>query len=474
MAGIRKLTTGLAAVLCITLLVVLPGIVHAEASNLARELENTFVNIADSVKPGVVHLTSERLPFKGMGQREGRLGPDMENFRAQATGSGVVMDATGYILTNDHLVRGSEEITVRITTTDGDRGKEYPGRVVGRDQATDLAVIKIEPEEPLQPVSLGDSTKLKVGQWAIAIGDPFGIEKTVTVGVISGLGRSGFGGPLREVRYQNFIQTDASINQGNSGGPLLNIDGEVIGINTFIHAAAQGIGFATPIEMAKEVYDQLVEHGEVIRGFLGVQISDMDEGMAEALGVPDVEGALVSGVFPDTPAGAAGVRHGDVIRKVDGQKIEDSKGLQNIIGRKRPGDKVRLLILRRDMEKDVTVEKEITIELMKFPKQMAMAKEPAPKKEDLLGLSVARIPEDRARPDLKGAYVTGIKRGGAAEEGGLLKGDIILEVNMQTVDGPKKFRNIIGGLKPGQWVSFYVMRGGDTLYRALKIPAVKK
>ena len=294
------------------------------------------------------------------------------------------------------------------------------------------------------------------------------------MGVISGLGRSGFGGALREVRYQNFIQTDASINQGNSGGPLLNIDGEVIGINTFIHAAAQGIGFATPIEMAKEVYDQLVEHGEVIRGFLGVQISDMDEGMAAALNAPDVEGALVSGVFPDTPAGAAGVRHGDVIRKVDGQEVRDSKSLQTIIGRKRPGDKVRLLVLRRDTEKKEAIEKEITVELMKFPERMAMTKEPAQKKEDLLGLSITGIPEDYARPDEKGVYVTGIRRGGAAEEGGLLKGDIILEVNMQEVGGPKKFWNIVGGLKPGQWVSVYVRRGGDTLYRALKIPVGKK
>ena len=482
MTGIRKMTTALAAVFCFTLLAALPGVVHAEASSLVRELENTFVDIADSAKPGVVHLTSERDPLKGMkekmGERERQrlfpFNPDMEGFRAQATGSGVIMDARGYILTNDHLVRDSEKITVRITTTDGDRGKEYPGRVIGRDRATDLAVIKIEPEEPLQPISLGDSTKLKVGQWAIAIGDPFGIEKTVTVGVISGLGRSGFRGALAEVRYQNFIQTDASINQGNSGGPLLNIDGEVIGINTFIHAAAQGIGFAIPIEMAIEVYDQLVEHGEVIRGFLGVQISDLDEGMAAALKAPDVRGALVSGVFPDTPAKEAGVRHGDVIRKVDGQEIDDSKGLQNIIGHKRPGDKVRLLILRRDKEKDVTVEKEITIELMKFPEQIARTKEPAPKKEDLLGLSVAKIPEDRARPGEKGVYVTGIKPGGAADEGGLLRGDIILEVNMREVGGPKQFRSIADGLKPGQWVSFYVRRGADTLYRALKIPSDKK
>ena len=483
MTEIRKKTAALAVVLCVALLAALPAVVRAEASSLVHDLENTFVDIADKAKPGVVHLTSERLPLKGLKERmrEGkqhRMFPfdfDIEGLRAKATGSGVIMDAKGYILTNDHLVKDSEKITVRITTSDGDRGDEYEGRVVGRDEATDLAVIKIEPDKPLQPVKLGDSSKLKVGQWAIAIGDPFGIEKTVTVGVISGLGRSGFRGALSGVRYQNFIQTDASINQGNSGGPLLNIDGEVIGINTFIHAAAQGIGFATPIEMAKEVYDQLVEHGEVIRGFLGVKIGDLyEEGLAEAMGAPDMKGALVSGVFSDTPAKEAGVRHGDVIRKVDGQDIDSSKDLQNIIGHKRPGDKVNLTILRRDREKQVVVEKEITIELMKFPEQIAKKIEPPAKREDLLGLSIGRIPEGRALPDEKGVYITGIKPGGPADEGDLMKGDIILEVDMRRVGNPKKFRTIVGKLKRGQWVSFYVRRGGDTLYRALKIPLGEK
>lgn len=482
MTEIRKTTTALAAVLCVALVAALPAVVRAEASSLVHDLENTFVDIADKAKPGVVHLTSERLPLKGLKERMGERGQhrmfpfdfDIEGFRAQATGSGVIMDAKGYILTNDHLVKDSEKITVRITVSDGDRGDEYEGRVVGRDEATDLAVIKIEPDKPLHPIRLGDSSKVKVGQWAIAIGDPFGIEKTVTVGVISGLGRSGFRGALRDVRYQNFIQTDASINQGNSGGPLLNIDGEVIGINTFIHAAAQGIGFAIPIEMAKEVYDQLVEHGEVIRGFLGVQIGDLDAGLAAAMGAPDMKGALVGRVFPDTPAKEAGLRHGDVIRKVDGQDIGNSRDLQNIIGHKRPGDKVRLVLLRRDREKQVTVEKEITIELMKFPDQVAKKIEPPAKKEDLLGLSIGKIPEGRALPDEKGVFVTGIKPGGPADEGGLMKGDIILEVDMRGVGSPKKFRNIVGKLKRGQWVSFYVRRGGDTLYRALKIPLGEK
>ena len=376
----------------------------------------------------------------------------------------MIIDKKGFILTNNHLVEDSEEIKVKIANSDGDRGKVYEGRVIGRDKATDLAVIKIEPEEPLHEADLGDSAKLKVGQWAIAIGDPFGFEKTVTLGVISGLGRSGFPGPLSDVRYQDFIQTDASINPGNSGGPLLNIEGEVIGINTFIQAAGTGIGFAIPINMAKEVYEQLVEHGEVVRGFLGVKISDLDEGHAAAFKVPDMKGSLVNQVYPGTPAEKVGIRHGDVIRKVDGQEIEDSQMLMDIISHKSQGDTVRITLLRKGKKKN------FDIEMTKFPEKIDVARK-AEEKKNLIGLGVGEIPEHAARPGEHGVIITDIETDSAAEEAGLSVGDIILEIDMQEVRNVNDFRRIVAQLEPGKWVSFYIRREDQILYRSLKIPS---
>jgi Do/DeqQ family serine protease len=474
MSGFKKSTLVLAPVLCLALLSVFAAPQNAGASNVLRELEESFVGIAEKVKPSIVHVTSEVRILKSLKGRGGEgdlhrffgpgVGPGIKNFKARTTGSGVIMTKDGYILTNNHLVQDSDAVMVKITGSDGDRGKKYEGNVVGRDKATDLAVIKIEPTEPLIPVTLGDSTKLKVGQWAIAIGDPFGIEKTFTVGVISGLGRSGFRGPLREVRYQDFIQTDASINQGNSGGPLLNIDGEVIGINTFIHAAAQNIGFAIPIKMAKEVYDELVKHGEVARGFLGVGIDDLNEGLAAAMNAPDLKGAIVRQTYQDMPAHKAGIEHGDIIREVDGHVVENADSLKDIIGHKRPGEKVQVTLLRKGEKKN------ITIELMKFPEQSNL-QEPVKKREDPLGITVGKIPEGLALPNEKGVQIKSIKPDSPAEEGGLVVGDIILEINMQGVGNKREFAMLVDKLLPGQWASFYVRRGGDILYRALKIPA---
>jgi Do/DeqQ family serine protease len=479
MTAFRKSATALVSTFCIALAMALFASAQAQADNVARELERSFVEIAEKVKPSIVHLSAEKYPFRDMTEDMDEddmrrfFGPNIENFKALAAGSGVIIDKDGYILTNDHLIGTSKEIMVRLAASDGEKGKVYKGKVVGRDKMTDLAVIKIEPDHPLKPAKLGDSTKLKAGQWAIAIGDPFGIETSLTVGVISGLGRSGFPGPLEDVRYQNFIQTDASINQGNSGGPLLNIDGEVIGINTFIHAAAQGIGFAIPIEMAKEVYAQLVEHGEVSRGFLGVKIGELDKGLAAAFNIPDMTGALVNEVIPGTPAEVAGVLPGDVIRKVDGEDIKDPRNLQFVIGGKRPGKEINLEVLRRDKETGETKEEDIKIVLMELTEEMTTSKPPR-RKENLLGLSVGKVPDTAVRPDEKGVIITGIRPGGPADEGGLVKGDIILQVDMKDVPDIEAFVKIVSGLKKGSYVSFYIRRGDDILYRALKIPPAKK
>ncbi len=467
----KRLAATVVSLVCCALILTLAAQSWAASEKALRTIENSFVDIAEKVKPSVVHLTAEKRPLKGLKEQMNeedffKMFPfphfNPEDFRANAVGTGVIVDKSGYILTNNHLVEDSEDIKVKIS--DGDKGKVYEGRVIGRDPATDLAVIKIEPDAPLPEAKLGDSYKLKVGQWAIAIGDPFGLEKTVTVGVVSGLGRSRFGGLLESVRYQDFIQTDASINPGNSGGPLLNIDGEVIGINTFIQSAGSGIGFAIPINMAKEVYEQLVEHGEVVRGFLGVKIDDLDEGLAAALSVPDLSGALVMEVIPDTPAEKAGLRHGDVIRSVDGQDIEDSKALQQIVSHKSPGDKVLVKLLRNGEPQ------ELTIELSKFPTKLAVAEIPE-KKKSVLGLAVEEVPEQLAQPGEKGVFITEVEPDGPADKGGLAKGDIILEVNMQQINDVSGFEKITGDLKAGQWVSLYIRRGNQTIYRAVKIPS---
>jgi Do/DeqQ family serine protease len=451
----------------------LPEKQQNQPPRVLKDLQESFADIAAKATPSVVHLTTERLPLKGL---KGKMNEedffkmfpfphvDPEQFRALAAGSGVVVDKKGYILTNNHLVEDSEQIKVKIGDPESGRSKEYDGKVIGRDPATDLAVVKIEPEAPLQPAIFGNSSNLKVGDWAIAIGDPFGFEKTVTVGVISGLGRSGFPGPLKDVRYQNFIQTDASINPGNSGGPLLNINGEVIGINTFIQAAGTGLGFAIPSNMALEVYQQLVEHGEVIRGFLGVQIGDLEEGLAEALKMPDINGALVEQVIPDSPAALAGLRHGDVIRAVDGQPIENSKMLQQLIAHRKPGQTVKISALREGQPRDFNVE------LIKFPTKLAAA-EPVEKKS-IIGLTVEDLPAESAQAGVKGVAVSAVEPGSAADRGGMAQGDIILEVNMRQVNNVAEFQQIVNELKPGQWVSFYIRRGEDTtLYRAVKIPS---
>ncbi len=477
MTNTQKATIAVTSMICIALALVLmsPAQSPAAESNAAIELENIFVGVAENAQPSVVHLKAERSPLKGLEQLEEeelfKIFPfphmDPNKLRAQAMGSGVIIDKDGYILTNNHLVEGADEITVRIINSEDDKGREYEGQIVGRDPATDLAVIKINAEEPLHAAKLGDASKLKVGQWAIAIGDPFGLEKTVTVGVISGLGRSDFRGPLGRVRYQNFIQTDASINPGNSGGPLLNIDGEVIGINTFIQAAGSGLGFAIPIDMAQEVYAQLVEHGEVIRGFLGVGIGELDEGMAAALKVPDLRGALVENVVPDSPAEKAGLRHGDVIRKVDDLEVEDPKMLMDVISHMSPGEKVHIALWRKGNEK------EFDIELAKFPEQVDVAKK-TEKKKNLIGLSVEEVSGEMAAPAGKAVIVTDVRTDSPADEGGLLKGDIILEINMEEVHSVAEFQDIVANLERGQWVSFYIKRGRQTIYKALKIPADEK
>jgi Do/DeqQ family serine protease len=329
--------------------------------NTADALQSAFVQVAERVRPAVVNLgtvqvsRSARRPvppgpfaedplFKDFfDQFFGRRGQGpSEEFRQSGLGSGVIFDKRGYVLTNFHVIRGADAVTIRLSTR-----QELKGRIVGTDPKTDLAVIQFQPEGPLTVATLGNSDTVRVGEWAIAIGNPFGLDQTVTVGVVSATARADVG----IATYENFIQTDASINPGNSGGPLVNLRGEVIGINTAIVAAGQGIGFAIPANMVKRVTGQLVDRGKVMRGWLGVSVQPLSKELAQSLGVPDARGAAVSRIYPDSPAAKAGLLANDVIVSFDGTPVEDYHHLQRLSADADVGKTVKLEVIRRKERK---------------------------------------------------------------------------------------------------------------------------
>jgi Do/DeqQ family serine protease len=320
-----------------------------------EHLQTAFIGVAERVRPAVVNVGTvqrakgKRSPgfeaygrddpfFKEFFEQFFGHGPSPREFRQPSLGSGVITDKRGYILTNFHVIKGADEITVKLWSK-----REYRGRVVGTDPKTDLAVIKIQPDAELTVATLGNSDQLKVGEWAIAIGNPFGLDQTVTVGVISATARSDVG----IATYENFIQTDASINPGNSGGPLLNLRGEVVGINTAIVAAAQGIGFAIPINMVRRVMGQLVDKGTVVRGWLGVSVQPLTPELAQSLGAKDTSGAVVASIHPGSPAERAGLQQGDLIVTFEGTRVEGYQHLQRLVAETEVGKTITLEILRK-------------------------------------------------------------------------------------------------------------------------------
>jgi len=335
--------------------------------NLAEGLQAGFVGVAEHVRPAVVNLGtiqkahSSRAPGPQPGRDDpffqeffkqffGPEGPGSgSEFRRPGLGSGVIFDKRGLVLTNFHVIRGADEITVKLSDK-----REYRGQILGTDPKTDLAVIRFQPDHELTVATLGNSETLHVGEWAIAIGNPFGLDQTVTVGVISATGRSDVG----VATYENFIQTDASINPGNSGGPLLNLRGEVIGINTAIFSqsgGSVGIGFAIPINMVKRVVDQLVDKGRVVRGWLGVSLQPLSPELADSLGVTDNQGAVVASTMPGSPAAAAGLVQNDVILAFDKTPVEDYHHFQRLTAESRAGSKVVLRVLRKKKTIEVPV-----------------------------------------------------------------------------------------------------------------------
>ncbi len=315
----------------------------------------TFSDLAEKVRPGVVNLqvvkkvkniglSSRNFPGFPFGDKDpfgDFFGPFSQGnpprgFEQRGVGSGFVISRNGYILTNNHVVEGADQIKVKLSN-----GKEYKGKVVGRDPKTDLALLKIEGASDLHPLNLGNSEDMKVGNWVVAVGSPFGLEQTVTAGIVSAKGRVIGSGP-----YDNFIQTDASINPGNSGGPLINMKGEVVGINTAIVAQGQGIGFAIPINMAKEIAGQLQDKGHVTRGWLGVTIQEVTPELAKSFGLKENKGALVAQVSPGSPAEKAGIEQGDIILEFDGKKISEANDLPRIVASTPVGKMIDLKLSR--------------------------------------------------------------------------------------------------------------------------------
>ena len=419
--------------------------------------QEAFIEVSEKVTPAVVNISAARMAAV----RD--LGPLFEDFfgdlfrqhpplqrKEQSLGSGFILSADGYILTNDHVVKGAAEIKVKLSDQ-----RIYDGKVVGSDPHTDVAVIKIEAQEKLPTVVLGDSDTLKVGQWALAIGNPFGLDRTLTVGVISATGRANIG--IED--YEDFIQTDASINPGNSGGPLLNIYGEVMGINTAIVAAGQGIGFAIPINLARLIADQLIEKGEVTRGWLGVSIQPLTPELAESFGLEMVSGALVNQVLAGSPAEKAGVKRGDVLLTYDGKPVRGVRELQLLVANTPAGSKIELVVLRQGKRLTLPV----IIAAQQPPPAAAAAPSQDQEKRQGLGLTVAPAAGGA------GVQVETVDPDSAAAAAGVHPGDIILAINQQEVNDLSAFRQAAEKAGKKRNVVLLVRRGETTLYLAFPV-----
>jgi len=414
------------------------------------ELQDVFVDLAEHVKPSVVNISTGGNPP-----------PRSERFRQRpdspSSGSGVIIDKDGYIVTNNHVVGDADEVEVRLLDK-----RKFTGKVVGRDPDTDLAVVKIESKTALPTVPLGDSTQVKVGQWVVAVGNPFGLEHTPTVGVVSALKREN----VNLSRYEDFIQTDASINPGNSGGPLFNIKGEVIGINTAIINFAQGIGFAIPSKMVQDIYPQLVAKGRVSRGWLGVGIQTVTEDLAAQFNLEKEEGVLVNEVFDGEPAQKAGVQPGDIILRVDDAVVDTPTSLAKAVAALTPGKAATLKILRNGEPRNLSV-------VLSERKDESATPEVVPVKtpESILGLTIEDISKEAADrlklKDTQGVIVTKVESDSLADRGGLKEGDVIREINRHAIADAQDFRKTSEGLKPEDGVLVRIIREQRGLFVVL-------
>ena len=418
---------------------------------MLEEIQSVITDLAEQAKPSVVNL----FPLPGPGRSRDPIGERAPN--VSGSGSGLIVDPDGYILTNNHVIGDATEIEVRFS----DKSKLI-GQVIGKDPDTDLALLKVTADHPLSNARFGDSTTVKVGQWVLAVGNPFGLDRTVTLGVVSGIGREN----INLSRYENFIQTDASINPGNSGGPLFNLRGEVIGINTAIINFAQGIGFAIPSNMAKHVIEQLIAKGKVVRGWLGVGIQPMTPELAKKFGVTEGEGVLVNEVFEKDPAAAAGIKPGDIIVKIDGAVVDSPNKLSRLIGSLPPGATSKIEVVR-DLRHVV-----LNVPLSERRDAAVVTSVPQAKTEGKLGLDVqdltAGLADKFKLREAKGVLITKVEPNSLAQAEGLREGDLIKEVNRLEVGNVGDFATAIAKVRRGDTVLLRVLRENRAFYVVLK------
>ena len=458
----RKLTVCLLPVLQLALLAafLLPDTIWA------KESLPDFAELSKRLKPSVVNISTAKTlkprqqfqrPF-GSPYSNDPLEEFLNNFlgnmhqrayKQRSLGSGFIIEG-GYIITNSHVVAGADEIKIKLADN-----REFKAEIKGFDERLDLALLKIDAKETLPIAKLGDSDSIQVGEWVMAIGNPFGLAETVTVGIVSAKGRVIGSGP-----YDDYIQTDASINPGNSGGPLFNTLGEVVGINTAIISGGQGIGFAIPINMAKSIIPQLKEKGKVTRGWLGVIIQSVTPDLAKSFGLKNEKGALISGIIPGSPAEKAGLKAGDIVLGFDGKTINEVNELSRFVAATAVGKKVTLKIVRDRKEEKVNV----TIEQLKDTGE----DDPEESIHDKLGLTVREFNDElRAQYQIKdtsGVLVTSLKSGGLAQEAGITEGDVIKEIRGGKIATLKDYEKAVAAHKKGEIIRFLIKRGNSSLY----------
>jgi serine protease Do len=448
---------------------------------------NGFAEVAKAVTPAVVNISTvtvesvsegrhipdelrERMEefFGGPGGPFGPRGfrgpqrPDSGEHRSSGQGSGVIVSSDGYILTNNHVIDRARTITITLTDK-----REFRSRIVGADPKTDLAVVKIDAQN-LPTVSWGDATQLQVGEYVLAVGNPFGLNSTVTLGIVSALGR----GHMGITQYEDFIQTDAAINPGNSGGALVNTRGELVGINTAIFSQTggyQGVGFAVPTSMSKPIYESLAKNGKVVRGFLGVSIQDLTQDLAKSFDLKDAKGALISDVKDEGPADLAGLKQGDIVRMYQGSPVEDAAALQRQVTKTVVGTNVTIRVIRDGHERDLTV----TIGEQPDSTKIAKA-EIGDMDYAFAGVAVQDLDRETAKKlgvkgTIQGVVVMAVEPDSGAEKAGVMRGDVIREINRQSVKSVKDFEKVSSRLKKGENVLILIDRRGNALFLSAKV-----
>lgn len=465
------------------------GVVETvEPPTAVVQLQDAFADVAENVMPCVVNISTTKTVkfqhpffdeffgddlfdkfFRGPRNREDR----QREFKQQSLGSGFIIRPEGYIVTNFHVIEQADEVLVTLGGTNGDsngeESEEFKAEVVGTDPDTDLAVLKIDAGRDLPAVPMGDSKALRIGDWSIAIGNPFGLENTLTVGVVSAKGR--YTQQLRSP-YVDYIQTDAAINPGNSGGPLVNIRGEVIGVNTAIYSRTggyMGVGFAIPVNTVSDIVDDLIETGHKSRGYIGITFQDLNEALARQYGLDNTDGVLITNVLEDTPAEKAGLKQEDIIVEVDGQRIDYGRQLQQLVARLGAGAEVEVVVIRNGKRRS------FDMKLAERPGSVTAEAKPGKEKElPELGMELQSLTPDLAdRLDSKsdaGAVIVNVDPGSPADEADLMQGDIITKTNREPVESPGDFYDIISDAESGEDVLVVVERRGYNRFLVLKIP----